>query len=250
MMIDIDYFDSIGLLKLNRSVTNAINLDLVNALAEGLNTLESDPKVRGMVLSSANDKFFSIGFDIPELFALNRIEFENFYRAFNQTCFHLFALTIPVVAALPGHAIAGGYILSLCCDYRYLSEGHKLIGLNEVKLGLPVPYLADSILRSLIGGRLANQVVQEGEFLCPNDSLQMGIVDQVLTPDRLLPEAIAKTKQLAGLPANGFASIKRNWTEIIETKIQERWDQKIETFLDSWFSPQNRDLLETAMRKF
>lgn len=75
----------------------------------------------------------------------------------------LYTLPKPVVAAITGHAIAGGCILALCCDYRFISEGRKLMGLNEVKLGVPVPYLADRVLHALVGTRYAREIIESGE---------------------------------------------------------------------------------------
>jgi enoyl-CoA hydratase/carnithine racemase len=78
--------------------------------------------------------------------------------ALDSMCLEMLTISKPLVAGIAGHAIAGGCILSLCCDYRFISEGRKLIGLNEIKLGVPVPYVADCILRKLIGHRLARDV--------------------------------------------------------------------------------------------
>jgi enoyl-CoA hydratase/carnithine racemase len=154
-MISLDRQENVAVLKLDRSTTNAINLGLVETLSAALQEVKHDTKARSLVLTSANNKFFSIGFDIPDLYDLDRPEFETFYREFNALCMDLYTLPKPVMACLNGHAIAGGCILALCCDYRLIAGGKKLIGLNEVKLGVPVPYLADCILRELVGASLA-----------------------------------------------------------------------------------------------
>jgi enoyl-CoA hydratase/carnithine racemase len=79
-----------AIIKLDRGVTNALSLELVNGLGETLQQVEDDADVHSLVLVSANDKFFSIGFDIPQLFDLAREDFEAFYRAFNQVCLKLY----------------------------------------------------------------------------------------------------------------------------------------------------------------
>ncbi len=110
------------IVKLDRGVTNAIDGQLVQELSRILAQVRDDPQIRGLVLASANDKFFSIGLDIPHLLDLSKEDLAVFYRAFNCLCLHLFALPKPTIAAITGHAIRAGCILALCCDYRYVSS--------------------------------------------------------------------------------------------------------------------------------
>ena len=156
--------DGIAIVSLQKGVTNAIDGDIVIRFSEALAAAENDPQLRVLVLTSANSKLFSIGFDIPSLYHLPRDVFAGFYSAFNRVCMQLYSLPKPGVAAIPGHAIAGGCILALCCDRRIIADGHKLMGLNEVKLGVPVPFLAECIIRQLISGRDAREVLEAGEF--------------------------------------------------------------------------------------
>ncbi|NIU39544.1 hypothetical protein GWN65_06160, partial [Candidatus Bathyarchaeota archaeon] len=79
-LIRTEFCDKIAVLKLNRGVTNALNLQLVTQLTENLQKVKDDSDVQGLVLSSFNEKFFSIGFDIPELFKLARGDFKAFYQ--------------------------------------------------------------------------------------------------------------------------------------------------------------------------
>jgi enoyl-CoA hydratase/carnithine racemase len=249
-MIGLDRQDQVVMLKLDHGVTNAINLELVEELGHALQGVKNDSGVKALVFTSANDKFFSIGFDIPALIKLNRPDFETFYREFNRLCLDLFTFPKPIVAALPGHAIAGGYILALCCDYRLVAMGKKLVGLNEVKLGVPVPYISDCILRDLIGVRYARQIVELGEFFSPEDALQLGLVDQILDPHVLLPEAVAKAALLGSSPGSAFRLIKRNRTEPIEVQVLSLWDKKQRDFIDCWYSEPTRQLLEEAAGKY
>ncbi len=121
-MISVEKRGKVSLVWLDRSVTNAINMNCVKDLSAAVQSLGSDPEVHGIVLSSSSANFFSIGFDIPELYDLSREEFGAFYRAVNQMCLDLYALPKPTVAAITGHAIAGGCILALCCDYRFIAN--------------------------------------------------------------------------------------------------------------------------------
>lgn len=249
-LISIEQRGQVILAQLTRSVTNALNLECVNELAQMLQQVKSDPGARGLVLASANEKFFSIGFDIPQLYDLGRDDFLHFFRAFNRACLDLYTLPKPTVAAMTGHAIAGGCILALCCDYRFIAEGRKLMGLNEIKLGAPVPYLADSILRSLIGLRQAREVMGKGEFYPPEACLTMGMVDRILPPGEVVEQAVEQAAELASLPAAAFGAIKRNRVEGVEAEVLARQEEKARLFVECWYADEARARLREAMAKF
>ncbi len=238
------------IVKLSQDITNAIDMELINELSETLRQAGENPDIRGLVLTSANDKFFSIGLDIPLLFPLTRSEFTIFYRAFNRLCIELFTFPKPVVAAVTGHAVAGGCILTLCCDYRFIAEGKKLIGLNEIKLGVPVPYPADRILRHLVGWRRAREVMDGGEFYGGPDLLERGLVDRIMPLKEVLPGAIEKVQALSASSPEAFALIKRNRTEPVKAEILAHLDERERRFVECWYAPPARERLKAAMEKF
>jgi enoyl-CoA hydratase/carnithine racemase len=235
---------------LDRNITNAINMRCVAELSAMIQQLGNDPQVGAVVLSSSSANFFSIGFDIPELYHQSREEFGAFYRAVNQMCLDLYALPKPTVAAITGHAIAGGCILTLCCDYRFIASGRKLIGLNEVKLGVPVPYPADRMLRELVGMRPAREIMEAGEFYEPERALALGLVDRVLTLERLVDEAVEMAAELGSLPGAAYAMIKANRVESIVVEVQAHGAEKERAFIELWYSDETRKLLREAIKKF
>lgn len=249
-MINVDYDSSIAIVELDRGVTNALNLEMVRELADILEKVQATPEVRALVLSSANEKFFSIGFDIPQLFDLPKDDFREFFRAFNQTCMALYTIPKPTVAGITGHAIAGGCILALCCDYRVIGQGHKLMGLNEIKLGVPVPYLAECILQSLIGARNARDVVETGEFYPAEILLKKGVVDFAAPQEEVMKITRDKAGLLSQMSPNAYRRIKENRTELVESRIRAKWEEKQQEFVDLWYSVEVRKRLQEAMEKF
>jgi len=249
-MIRIEHHGEVAIVKLDRGVTNTIDLQLVEELSETLQGVTHDPGVHSLVLGSSNERFFSIGFDIPQLFGLARQDFKFFYQTFNRVCMDLYTLPKPTIAAITGHAIAGGCILALCCDYRFIAQGRKLMGLNEIRLGVPVPYLADCVLRHIVGVRYARDIMDIGEFYQPEESLQMGIVDQVLPLEQVLPKSVEKARLLGGSPQEAFAMIKRNRVERVEAQVLTRLEEKERFFVDRWYSDEARERLREAMEKF
>ena len=249
-MLSVDSQDTVAIVRLSRGVTNALNLELVNELDALLEKMEHDPGTSALVLGSKSEKFMSIGFDIPHLFDLPRRDFETFFGEFNRVCLKLYTLPKPTVVAITGHAVAGGCILALCCDYRFIAEGKKLMGLNEIKLGVPVPYLADCVLQSIVGTRYARDMMDTGEFYTPADSLRMGLVDQVLPAGDVMARAIEKARLLGAWPREAFALIKRNRVEEVEQRFLARREEKERLFVDCWYSDEARRRLREASVKF
>jgi enoyl-CoA hydratase/carnithine racemase len=248
--IAVEIKDNVAVLKLQRSVTNALNLIFLKELSGNLHDLEEDPQIRAIVLTSSNDKFFCIGFDLPYLIELEKEGVETFYTTYNKLCLYLFSLPKPVIAAINGHAIAGGCILTLCCDYRFISEGRKLMGLNEIKLGLPVPYPGDRILTQIVGFRIAREIMEIGEFYPPEVSLEMGMVDQVLLSDLVLTKSIERAKLLGNYPAHAYKMIKQNRVENVKGEILENLEEKQRYFLRCWNNNETQYLLKEAIKKF
>ena len=248
--VTIEHQNQVAILRLNQGVTNAINSDLVLALDSALKSQAADPDVLGMVLTSSNSKFFSIGLDIPNLFAFDEGDFRSFYQSFNQMCLGMLTTSKPLVAGITGHAIAGGCILGLCCDYRFISEGRKLIGLNEIKLGVPVPYVADCILRKLIGHRLARNVMDSGGFLEPEEAQRVGMVDRILPVGEVVPHSIEKARELSSDSMEAFALIKGSRVHALKREISAQLTERENAFIKCWFADDARVRLKEAISKY
>lgn len=100
--IRVERVPDVLILRLSRGVTNALDLDLVTRITQVLEDVKRDPTIRHLVLAGANDKFFSIGFDIPQLIELPRGELGTFYGLFNQMCIGLYTLPKPTAARADG----------------------------------------------------------------------------------------------------------------------------------------------------
>ena len=248
--VSLEHHGRVALVRLQHGVTNALSPKLIHGLEAVFRRVKEDDAVNGLVLTGSNEKFFSIGFDIPELFEMNKDDFRGFYRLFNQTCLELFTLPKPTVAAITGHAIAGGCILALCCDYRYIAKGQKLMGLNEVRLGLPVPYLPDRLLHFLVGFRKAREIMDSGDFYPADKALEIGIADKILPVADVVKAAVEHADTLGSLPKAGYGMIKQNRVEVVVEAVKTREDQKETAFIESWFSNEARERLKEAIKKF
>ena len=246
-VISLTMQDEVALLRLNNGVTNAISITLVEDLSNAISQVHSNAE--GLVLLG-NEKFFSIGLNLPELILFDRKEMTDFLTLFEQQIYDLYTLPMPTISAMTGHAVAGGCVLALTCDYRYATEGKKLIGLNEATIGLPVPYLPNLILRQLIGDRIASEMMYQGQFLSSSEAADIGLVDNVLPLADVEAQAIAKIKGLTSLPRNAFKVLKQNRTEAVGLCYSQHKQKKLELLLDCWFEESIQIVLKDAAQKF
>ena len=245
--ISVDMCDGIAVLELDNGVTNAISPALVADLSQALKAVETS--ARGAVLCG-NAKFFSMGFNLPELIQLNREGMREFLSCFNGAIRDLYVLPVPTAAAIEGHAIAGGTILGLAADFRIVAAGKKLMGLNEIKLGLPVPYLALMILGQKVGHAAALDIIYHGEFITAEKAFDLELVDELVAPGCARERAVERIKTIAGYPPGAFQLMKETQVASIKARYADNHAAHLERFLDCWFGKETQGLLEAAAAKF
>ena len=239
--------DGIAVLELDNGVTNAVSPKLAADLTDALKRAETTAK--GVVLCG-NQKFFSMGFNLPELIQLDREGMREFLFGFNGAIRDLYGLPLPTAVAIEGHAIAGGTILGLAADFRIVAAGKKLLGLNEIKLGLPVPYLALMILGQKVGHAAALEIIYHGEFVKAEKAFDLGLVDELVAPGSARERAVEQIKTIAGYPSGAFQLMKETQVASIKAQYADNHAAQHERFLDCWFSKETQVLLQEAAAKF
>ncbi|HKC14012.1 MAG TPA: enoyl-CoA hydratase/isomerase family protein, partial [Vicinamibacteria bacterium] len=126
-------------LRMDKARGNAIDEPFLEELRGVCRDLAADAGVRGVLLASAHPKLFCPGLDLVTLFEYDRPAMERFLLTFEEATLALFSLPKPLLAAIAGHAVAGGCVLALTADHRILRRGSQ-IGLNEVRVGIPLPW--------------------------------------------------------------------------------------------------------------
>lgn len=228
-------------LRLNRPPFNALNSALVSELLHALQqTARNDA---GAVILSGSPGVFSVGADVAEVLSLNRSETQHFFVQFHDLCVALGRSPIPVVAAITGHAPAAGTVLALFCDYRVMAQGLFQIGLHEVKMGVTVPSPIRYILSRLIGHRLAERLLVEGQLLNADEALRIGLVDEVAAPDAVVRQALHKCQRLLALPAAAMNAMRDSFHEEVHRSLNNR-DAIIDELIENWFS----DEAQTSLR--
>ena len=215
---------------------------MVEELAECFRRLARDPDVRSIVLTGTG-KFFSFGFDIPAFLGHTREAFLAYLRKFASLYRDLFACPKPVVAALNGHAVAGGCMLVLACDARLMAAGKGKVGLNEVAFGSSVFAGSVEMLRYCVGDRNAEQIASSGSMYLPGEALALGLVDRVV-PEADLLAAARELAQLHGAkePA-AFRSVKALLRGPALEEMARREEASLREFVDIWYSERTRENL-------
>ena len=226
-------------LRLARPPVNALDPALCRALITTLDAAVADG-VDAVVLSGAPG-IFSAGLDVPHLMALgqDRQALHAGWGAFFGAARSLAALRIPVVAALTGHAPAGGCVLSLCCDYRVMARSPNpakpfMIGMNETQVGLAVPEGAQQLMRRVIGPYRAERLLVSGSMDTADEALRLGLVDTVVEVDQVVPHALEWLGSLLALPRTPMLltrSLAR--ADLVRALQPENLD--LERFVEGWY---------------
>jgi enoyl-CoA hydratase len=180
--------DSIATLTINRPAKlNALNASVRQAFIEALGRLDGDPGVRVAIVTGAGEKAFVAGADIAEL--EDRTALEQFTVSRCGTVFSAAAaFRKPLVAAINGFCLGGGCELALACDIRIASATARL-GQPEVNLGLIPGGGGTQRLARLVGVGQAFKLIYSGEMIDASEALRIGLVEEVVAPDRLIPRA-------------------------------------------------------------
>jgi enoyl-CoA hydratase len=154
---------------------------------------------------------------------------EGFFRT-------LLTFPKPAIAAVNGHAIAGGCIIAAACDYRIMAEGSARIGVSELAVGVPFPTLPFEIVRARVVPQQFRDLVLTGRTVQPQEALALGFVDEVAPFDVLMARAQHAAERLAEIPAIAFALTKRTFTDPLLERVRGAASLNADV-LEAWESP-------------
>ncbi len=240
--VNVDIREGVAEVRLSRPKVNAINERVVRELAQCFNEIREDDAVKVLILTGEGS-FFSFGFDVPELYDYEKKDFTKFMFNFSDMLTNLFLFPKPVLAALNGHAIAGGCILALACDYRLMAGGKAKISLNEITFGSTLFTSAVEMLRFLVGSRNASAILYSGRMYSAEEALRVGLIDRIVSGDELLSSARSIAGDHIDKGALAFKGIKSLLRNRIADYIKAFEKGSILAFVDIWYSESVRSSL-------
>ena len=204
----IEEIDHIAVVHLDRPPANAMDLPFARALDAGWSELERRDDLRAAVVTGAGT-CFSAGLDLKTVPAYGPDEQRAMIDALNKLFGKLYATRLPTVAAVNGHAIAGGMVLVLALDYRVAAEGSYQIGLAEARAGISFPLVPLAIVRNELDPSVRRALALSARNIDPGDALARGVFDELVPPERLLARALERARDLASIPPLTYARVKR-----------------------------------------
>lgn len=225
-MIDVQRRDDVAVIELRHGRVNALDLEVVGALAATVRELAEGP-----VVLTGRGGVFSAGVDLRRLVDGGAEYVARFLPALDEALLAVFEAPGPVVAAVNGHAIAGGCILAAACDLRLMSSG--TIGVPELLVGLPFPVAALEIMRHAAGGRV-DELALTGRSLDPAAALAIGLVHQIVPPESLLDEAVRQARALAQIPSLTYRLTKEQLRGEARQRIKAARREHEQRVLATW----------------
>lgn len=235
-------------LHLARGPVNALNPALCQALSGAVSTA-IDSGAQGMILSGG-PKVFSAGLDVPYLLSLgsDQATLTDAWESFFDAARAIASCEVPVVAAIAGHAPAGGCVLALCCDYRVMATGPYRIGLNETQVGLAAPEGIQRLMRRVVGAYRAERLLVSGELLDAAGALAVGLVDELADVDHVATRARVWLEGLLALPRRPMLTTRAiARADLVAALEPERIH--LERFVRAWTDPDTQAGLHALVAK-
>jgi enoyl-CoA hydratase len=237
----------VAVLPMRAGKANAIGSAFLDRLSAQLDEVEASGAA-ALVLTGEG-RAFSAGLDLPEIAALDRSSLERFIRRFSEVMLRVFALPVPVVAAINGHAIAGGCVLAMQADVRLAADGDYRIGLNEVAIGLGLPAVVLETLRCQVSPGSLGPVALEGRLLRPGEARELGLVEAVLPPAVLLEQARGRAAELAALPRPAFRDVKQALRGPVAAAVRRVEREDARRWVETAFTPAARERLADVVAR-
>ena len=215
-------------LRMSHEPANVLTVEFADRLAEEVALAQGDDAVRAVVLTGTGSAF-SAGVELFRVVDEGPGYVEALLDSLGALFSMLRAFPKPLVAAVNGHAVAGGAVIACACDYRVMAAGGGRIGLPELKVGVPFPAVASGIVRSVIPQRYQREVMLLGRLYDPESAAERGFVDEIVPAEGLLARAREIALDLALIPAATYSLMKRQFASppdganALENELRTIW---------------------------
>jgi len=209
-MLEVESIGSVRVIRMNNAAENRFNRPFVEAIHEVLAELEADGGTKSVIFTGAVEKYFSNGLDLAWILKQPHDTLADFLVSWNNLLHRVFTFPKPVVAAINGHAFAGGLFLALTTDWRVMREDRGWLCIPEIDLNLDLPPGNIALISHVLGTRNMERYGLTGERLTPEQALAAGMVDELASKDEVLPRATRAANLLGKKDPRQFARHKKN----------------------------------------
>jgi len=243
-MIIREEHDGVRVLRLAHGKVSAMDIELGEAFIAELKDAAEAP-VRAVVITGTGSSF-SAGVDLFRLIKDGPDYGQRFLPVLDTMLRDTLTFPKPLIAAVNGHAIAGGCILAAACDRRIMADGNGRIGVPELVVGVPFPALPLQIMAARMPDAAFRQLVMSGRTVLVDEALTLGLIDEKCAADFLLERALAAANQLGAIPAGAFALTKEAFTTLILDRTACLSDLNARV-AHAWMQPQTYDTIRAYL---
>ena len=208
-MLNIESMDAIRVIKMNNAGENKFTKPFIEALNQALDQVEADASAKAAVFTGAAEKFFSTGMDLNWITTLSKEAWVPFFLEMDKLLHRVFVFPKPTVAAVNGHAFAGGLFLAFCADYRVMREDRGYMCMPEIDLGIHLPPGTVELISHVMGARNSEFMALSGKRLTPKEAHDLGAVDELATAELVLPRSLEIARLLAAKNPKTYAQHKQ-----------------------------------------
>ena len=210
MYIEVEQIENIRILWMDRKPENRFNQVFLDEFNGALDQIENDADAVGMVFSGRLDKFFCNGIDIPWALSQNHDDALKFLMTYIHIVHRLLLFPKPVIAAINGHAFAGGFFLAMCADWRVMREDLGYMCVPEIDLPFDLPLGHVALTSFVIGQRNTDYLSLSGDRIDARTALTKKAIDETSKIDELIDKAVLMAKKFGAKNSLQFARHKKN----------------------------------------
>ena len=226
---------SIAVLRMAHGKVSALDADFCDALTAEIGAIATSGS-KALVITGTGSAF-SAGVDLFKVLDGGAEYLERFLPAMKRFFQALLTFPKPAVAAVNGHAIAGGCIMAAACDHRIMAIGTGRIGVPELSVGVPFPMLPFVIVGSRVAPSAFRQLVFGARTVPAEEAVTLGLADEAIAPDALLARACEHAKKLTVIPPITFALTKRTFNTPLLERVNAESSLNAEA-QQAWASPE------------
>jgi enoyl-CoA hydratase len=239
--------DDIVVVRMERGKVNALDVEMLTAITEVFGELAARPALRAVVLTG-DGSIFSAGADLRRVLAGDADYVTSGVQWLAKAFGALFEFPAPLIAAVNGHAIAGGAVITCAADHRVMARGAGVIGLAELRVGVPFPTAALEIVRYAVRPRNLVELIYFGEAYDADAAAERGLIDEVVEPDALMNRALEVAERLGSIPRETFTHTKLALRGPTLEQIERHGPELDPRAAEIWSSPATRGSIERFMQ--
>lgn len=241
--------NKIATLTINRpQALNALNTETLEALRDELKALAEEADLRCLIIKGAGEKAFVAGADISEMADKNEAEGAEFGRFGNEVFSLVASFPAPVIAAVNGYALGGGFELALACDIRIATESARF-SFPETGLGITPGFGGTQRLARLAGPAIASELIFTGRRLKPDEALKLGVVNEVCPVEALDERAMELAENIASKAPIAVREAKRAIREGLEGSLADGLKLESECFGRCFASEDQKNAMQAFLKK-